>query len=650
MAIEVVNPKRIARGGVVLALRQETIEKFGNDPDELSHGSGKRCLVRCDYCGDIFDRKYTDITKGRKNIQKDACRKNECKQKKHKEVCTQKYGVEHYSQTVEFNVKQEQTYLKKYGLKSWPRSEEDLQNSSRAMKDPEVQARKAQTCLERYGAEHPLKCSEFKEKLRQTNLEKYGVDNPSKVPEFQEKSKQTCVEKYGVPYVFQDEGVKRKIVQTNLKNLGVEHPSQSASVRQKTDQTMMDKYGVKSIFQTEESKRKAHAAQADPAVKEKRKQTTLEKYGVDHPSKSPEIIAKRKQTNLQRYGVESPIQAEHMREMYSELYKMPFEEVERRCAKKGYLPLFSEKEYHNDRQVLSFKCLKHDIEFQSHLSCIARERFNQCPKCKVTRTSREELEICEFVSQYSGNIVKNDRKVIYPLEIDVFLPEVAVGIEHNGLYWHSEKAKSADCHVDKFEKCREKGVLLLQFFEDEWRDKKEICKSIIKEKIGAAQNRISEQQCEVGFCGKKEKNIKKFLNDNHILGHKEFDTGAFLEDESGRIVFAVTLKERDQTLEIVRVCSVVGLVIEGAFARVLESIIEQSFPYPIIASSDCRFGYGDVYRDNGFEFVRHASPDYRRIDVASRTRKSRFGFRCGGKKEDGLKIYDAGNYIWELKL
>jgi hypothetical protein len=42
------------------------------------------------------------------------------------------------------------------------------------------------------------------------------------------------------------------------------------------------------------------------------------------------------------------------------------------------------------------------------------------------------------------------------LEIDIYLPELKLGFEFNGLYWHSNKFKEKNYHLNKTDWFKEK--------------------------------------------------------------------------------------------------------------------------------------------------------------------------------------------------
>lgn len=82
-------------------------------------------------------------------------------------------------------------------------------------------------------------------------------------------------------------------------------------------------------------------------------------------------------------------------------------------------------------------------------------------------------------------VIPNDRSLIAPQELDVFIPEKYVAIEFNGVYWHSEECgKDKHYHYNKGLACKEKGVQLLQVWEDDWARNPELIKRMLAHKLG----------------------------------------------------------------------------------------------------------------------------------------------------------------------
>ncbi len=107
-----------------------------------------------------------------------------------------------------------------------------------------------------------------------------------------------------------------------------------------------------------------------------------------------------------------------------------------------------------------------------------------------TFNSKPQKEIEEFIStELMLDVLTNHKKTLHGVEIDLFIPSLRVGIEYNGLYWHSEKmGKTRNYHQLKTVLAESENVKLIHIFEDEWKNKQGIVKDrlrhiLVKEKI-----------------------------------------------------------------------------------------------------------------------------------------------------------------------
>lgn len=82
-----------------------------------------------------------------------------------------------------------------------------------------------------------------REKVRQTCLERYGVDNPMKCTESVEKLSQSVQEHYSVLWPMQSDEVKKTSEHSYLEHYGVNHLLKSEQVQSKVKQTLQDRYG-----------------------------------------------------------------------------------------------------------------------------------------------------------------------------------------------------------------------------------------------------------------------------------------------------------------------------------------------------------------------------------------------------------------------
>lgn len=87
----------------------------------------------------------------------------------------------------------------------------------------------------------------------------------------------------------------------------------------------------------------------------------------------------------------------------------------------------------------------------------SRARGTGCPKCIMHGTSHAEQEFANRIEGLGFHIVRNTRQIIPPLELDIYIPDLHVGIEFNGEYWHSDEERL----VRKQEACDLAGVRLI---------------------------------------------------------------------------------------------------------------------------------------------------------------------------------------------
>jgi hypothetical protein len=142
-----------------------------------------------------------------------------------------KYGCENVKQNKEIADKAKNTF-----------------NSKSNEKKKEIQLRKEQTMLKKYGVVNPSYSQEIKNKisvknkvnatsrmlcLKENNQKKYGVDNVFQLETVKEKSKVTFAKKYGVDNPSQLLSVKIQKEKTCFKNYGVRNPSHDIAIFEK---------------------------------------------------------------------------------------------------------------------------------------------------------------------------------------------------------------------------------------------------------------------------------------------------------------------------------------------------------------------------------------------------------------------------------
>src|ERR1019366_3166329 len=152
------------------------------------------------------------------------------------------------------------------------------------------------------------------------------------------------------------------------------------------------------------------------------------------------------------------------------------------------------------------------------------ERCNNgfiCKHCYPKVRSKMENELLEFIQNEVGLIAQHNNKTILGnmQELDCYIPSLNIAIELNGLYWHSEIGGKKDkkYHINKMQLCNEKGIRLIQIFEDEWVLKKDIVKSKLAHIFGKSTlSSKYAKNCNIIEITPEVKNT--FLNNNHIQG------------------------------------------------------------------------------------------------------------------------------------
>lgn len=100
-----------------------------------------------------------------------------------------------------------------------------------------------------------------------------------------------------------------------------------------------------------------------------------------------------------------------------------------------------------------------------------------CPQCHDSKfSSLREGHISEWLESLGYKVWRNNRFVIngksgWNYEVDVYLPDLKIGFEFNGFYWHNYKVKEKDYHLKKLQCALNQGIKLYNFWEDKSEEK-----------------------------------------------------------------------------------------------------------------------------------------------------------------------------------
>ena len=273
-------------------------------------------------------------------------------------------------------------------------------------------------------------------------------------------------------------------------------------------------------------------------------------------------------------------------------------------------------------------------------------------KTEISGSSYFEKEVTEFVkSIYPNKIIENDRKIIKPKELDIYIPNKNVAIECDGLYWHSteqltskgqfifssdEKKHYKNKQLIKTLLCEEKGIRLIHIFEDEWNTKKEICKSILASSLGIYKQKIFARKCEV-----KEINLedwKKFLHENHIQDYTfaEYRLGLYYKNELVQGIGITKSNHKQGEIELNRMVTKLNTQVIGGFSKLMSHSIKMWNFSKIYSYISRRLFDGKGYYASNFKIVKINEPTY--FYVKHGQRFPRYNFM----KNKIKKMYDIG--------
>lgn len=465
------------------------------------------------------------------------------------------------------------------------------------------------------------------EKRKNTTREKYGVDVVSQLEEIKQRAAATCIERYGVKSPTQNKSVLQKSVNTCLKNYGVEYPQQNQNIFEKTTNVFVSKYGVN------------RPAQSD-FVKEKTKTAMILRYGVDTPFKDPEFAARAKQG---------------MR-----LSKLS-EVIEQR---QNLHPLFTPDDYAhgNGETLFLWKCKQCSNEFFSTV----RESKYSCQTCHPSSRTWGENLIENWLKEANVNYEFGSYKLITPHQVDFYIPERKVAIEFNGIYWHSELAgRGRTYHSDKYKKCKDIGVKLIQVFEHELLYKEDIIKSRIMNAIGKSEHKIQARKCKV--IKVDWQTAKTFYEDNHLQGALTSKLNyALTFNDKVVSVMSFTKSRFSKKLaewELTRFASEKNTTVIGAASKLFAKFVKDINPASVVSYADLRWGSGKTYEVLGFNFHHQSDANYWyfkdvnevRSRVAFQKHKLPQEFHHLGSEWDIMqhlgwnRFWDCGNAVWIWK-
>ena len=305
-----------------------------------------------------------------------------------------------------------------------------------------------------------------------------------------------------------------------------------------------------------------------------------------------------------------------------------------------------------------------------------------CPSCNNTGESKEERDLKEWVREMFPSVTKykipkDEVKTGRRKEIDIFIPELNLGIEYCGLYWHNETALyranyqhqdkkrngvidkeelkkrmviMRNIHKNKMDEARKNNIRLITIFSDEWLNCSYQVKNFLRSIMGINKTKIGARECEIREINKNLSNI--FVKSNHIRGISKSTLvtfGLFYKDQLVAIMSG-GVSHRDgninsEDLYLDRLCFAYDISISGGSDKLFAALkgwAEKSGYKRILSWSDNRWSEGGVYNRLGFILEKELGIDYSYVHGNKRMSKQ----SC--KKEHLLKRGATGDTESEM--
>lgn len=485
--------------------------------------------------------------------------------------------------------------------------------------------------------------------------------------------------------------------------------------------TTMRKYGVKNVSELSWVRKKISERNSSSEVMAKRKATCMKRWGVDNPAKNPEIAAKmvstmsstayldaRAKTCIEKYGVPSPM-------MNSEIKQKQKATKSEHYGKDGYHP---PKEFYRKRMIDPSKVDEY-LAFKSNPKVYLQQHYDFLPTVKqlsidlgvestgiynliisanctdlvsYNNISSMESDVYEFLCTQidSSEIIRHDRTMIKPQELDFYLPNYRIGIECNPSSTHNSSINIYDTsplhykyHWNKSQKSNDANIFLFHLFGYEWYSQQDIMKSMLCNLLHKNRFHFGGRDTYVTTLEASECN--QFLMQNHRQGGlvSSIRLGLRLKTTNElvsvmtfgklRPTMGVNGKPTDNIWELSRFCNKCYTTVSGSASKLFQYFLNNYVDniQTIISFSDIAHTTGKLYDLLGFYPADVNPPGYVWVDQYDRVWYNRVSCQKSNLRkllaDDSIdienhtekeimidhgfvQVYDSGKIKWQYDI
>lgn len=197
-------------------------------------------------------------------------------------------------------------------------------------------------------------------------------------------------------------------------------------------------------------------------------------------AQNKERINKIKETCIKKYGVNNP--------QKSNLIRNNRNKTEQQNIIKKYNNIIEETILNYNYKNFTCYCPicqnKFEIDKDLFYNRVITHKTKVCIICNpISNTgSGKQLQLRNYITKiYNSNIVYNDKNILNGKEIDIYLPDLKLGFEFDGTYWHADPRFYKETDIIEHKKITAKEI---------W--ERDIEKNVLCEKLGIQLVRVKE--------------------------------------------------------------------------------------------------------------------------------------------------------------
>jgi G:T-mismatch repair DNA endonuclease (very short patch repair protein) len=329
----------------------------------------------------------------------------------------------------------------------------------------------------------------------------------------------------------------------------------------------------------------------------------------------------------------------------------------------------------------SFKWTDEDIK-ASAIPYKSRQEFREKSSNTYSAAKKRKMlgEVCSHMERLDGSYAEKQLLAYLQsidfnfksthfgkkYQIDCYSESLKIGIEFNGLYWHSHEvmkqgrenwsnSEITNYHLDKTKYFESIGIRIIHIWEHEWRERRVQVEDFLKSACGANKIRIGARKCEFKEITNKE--CKDFLDQTHIQGgpnNSLFSLGCFYKDNLIGVCSFGRHHRKSDVITLNRFACLPDHTVMGFLSKASKLAFEK-FKTPIISWADYCKSQAKGYLAAGWTVEEVLKPDYFYYNsktkqvISKQSRKKSIVKTPAGMTEkehaelDGLwRIYDCG--------